>query len=475
MSIEMRTMAGDDIEIAEAAVAAFAGTLRGDLILPGDEAYDEARGVWNGMIDKQPAAIVQCSGTADVIRAVNFARYHGLLISVRAGGHNVSGNAVCDGGLVVDLSRMRSVYVDPIGQTARAEGGVTIGDLDHETQAFGLAVPLGVVTETGIAGLTLGGGLGWLRRKYGLSCDNLISVDVVTANGRLVRASVTENADLFWGVRGGGGNFGIVTSFEFRAYPVGPEVFFAFVIHPWENAKAALQFYRDWADDTPDEISSFSILWHAPAIEDIPAAHHHQPIVVFLAMHSGAAAEGEKALQPLRDFGTPVVDLSGTMPYLDVQQFFDEDYPAGEMRYYWKSEYLSGLPDEAIDRLLALNRESPSHHSTLDLWQLGGAANRIGPDETAFGDRAAPFLLGVEANWENAAEDAAQIEWARKVYRTMEPFSTGNEYMNFPGFYEDADKIVGSFGDNYERLVALKNKYDPTNLFRLNQNIKPTA
>jgi FAD/FMN-containing dehydrogenase len=336
---ELRTRDGQATTVSDYAITALAAVLRGRLVQPSDADYDDARAVWNGMVDKHPALIVQCAGVADVVTSVNFAKEHDLLVAVRGGGHNAAGNAVCDGGLVIDLSLMKGVRVDPLARTVRAEGGVTIGELDHESQAFGLAVPMGVVTATGIAGLTLAGGIGWLRRKYGLSCDNLLSADVVTANGELVTGSSESNADLLWGLQGGGGNFGVVTSFEFRAYPVGPDVFFAFVIHPGTGmaARAALQFYREWGQAASEEISSFAILWHAPEIEEIPAEHHGAPIVVYLAMYAGDAREGEAALQSLRDYGSPIADLSEATPYLDVQRFFDADYPAHEMRYYWKS------------------------------------------------------------------------------------------------------------------------------------------
>lgn len=448
--------------------------LRGPLVRPTDGDYDEARLVWNGMVDKRPALIARCAGVADVITAVGFARDRALPVAVRGGGHNVAGHSVCDDGLVIDLSLMNSVRVDPGRGTVRAEGGVTIGDLDHETQAFGLAVPMGVVTATGIAGLTLGGGLGWLRRKHGLSSDNLISVDVVTADGRLITASDEHNRDLFWGVQGGGGNFGVVTSFEYRAHPVGPDVFLGFVVHAGADAHEALRFYREWAITAPDEVSSFAILWHAPEIEEIPAEYHHTPIAVYLAVHCGEGARAQQELQPLRDFGSPIADLSETLPYLDVQRFFDADYPAHDMRYYWKSHYLAALPDDAIAALVDVNERSPSPHSTLDIWQLGGAFSRPGASDTAFGDRSAPFLLGIESNWERPEDDDAALEWGRAAFRALEPFATGAEYVNFPGLYEDNDRMVrGAFGANLDRLVALKQRYDPTNLFRLNHNIRP--
>lgn len=450
-----------------------AGRLRGRAVRPTDTDYDQVRAVWNGMIDKRPSVIVRCAGTSDVIEAVRCARRWGAPVAVRGGGHNASGAAVCDDGLVIDLTPMRGVRVDPVAGTVRAAGGVTIGDLDRETQVFGLAVPMGVVTATGIAGLTLGGGLGWLRRKHGLSCDNLISADVVTADGRVVAAE--SDPELMWALKGGGGNFGVVTSFEFRAHPVGPEVFFAQVIHSGEDARSVLRAYREWAATAPDEISSFAILWHAPRDEAIPAEHHGAPIVVFAAMHSGAPQQGEAALQPLRAIGTPIADLSAPAPYLEVQRFFDEDYPAQVMRYYWKSRYLSGLPDELIDVLVELNEASPSPHSTLDIWQLGGVFARVGAQDTAFGDRSAPFLLGIESNWEDPADDGACIGWARRVHAALEPFSTGAEYLNFPGLYEEADRTVrDTFGANLDRLAAVKRRYDPDNLFRRTHNIRPS-
>jgi FAD/FMN-containing dehydrogenase len=471
---ELRTVTGGETQIGGDAIAALATRMRGRLVQAGDSDYDVARAVWNGMVDKRPGLVAKCAGTADVIAAVGFAREHGLLVAVHGGGHNVAGNAVCDGGLMIDLSLMRGIRVDVARRTVRAEGGVTIGDLDHETQAFRLAVPMGVVTATGIAGLTLGGGLGWLRRKYGLSCDNLLSADVVTADGRLVTASAESDADLLWALQGGGGNFGVVTSFEFQAHPVGPEVCFTFVIHAGDDARAALQYYAEWAPAAPDEVSAFAILQHGPEMDEIPTEHQGKPVAIFLAMYSGDAAEGRQLLQPLRDFGSPIADLSGVLPYLEVQQFFDADYPAHVMRYYWKSQYLDELNEYSIDALVQLNEASPSHHSTLDVWQLGGAMNRVGPQDSAFGDRSAAYLIGIESNWENPDDDAACVEWGRQAFRELEPFSTGREYVNFPGLYEDAERMVQeTFGANLERLRAVKNRYDPDNLFRLNHNIRP--
>jgi FAD/FMN-containing dehydrogenase len=474
---DLRTVAGDVTTVSDDAITALSASLRGRLVQPSDVDYDDVRAVWNGMIDKRPALIARCAGVADVVTAVQFAKEYNLRVAVRGGGHNASGNAVCDDGLMIDLSLMKGIRVDPLRQTVRAEGGVTIGELDHETQVFELAVPMGVVTATGIAGLTLAGGLGWLRRRYGLSCDNLIAADVVTGNGEFVTASTTTNADLLWGLQGGGGNFGVVTSFEYRAFPIGPEVFLAFVLHPGSGtaAKEALQFYKEWSQSASDEISSFAITQHTPAVDEIPVEHHGQPTVIFLAMHSGDVQQGEQELQSLRDYGTPFADLSGSMRYLEVQRFFDADYPAHEMRYYWKARYLHDLSTDVIDALLRLNEASPSHHSTLDVWQLGGAMGRVAPQNTAFGDRSAPFLIGIEANWESPDDDQACIEWAREVFRVLEPFATSREYFNFPGLYEEGEKSVrNTFGANLGRLQSIKRKYDPDNLFRLNHNIPLT-
>jgi FAD/FMN-containing dehydrogenase len=462
--------------IAAKITGQFEAGLRGRLVRPADADYDTVRQVWNGMVDKRPALVARCAGVADVVAAVRFGREHGLPIAVRGGGHNVAGSGVCDGGLVIDLSLLNGIRVDPEGGTVRAEGGVTIGELDHETQAFGLAVPLGVVTATGIAGLTLGGGLGWLRRRHGLSCDNLISADVVTADGQLLTADEQHNPELLWALRGGGGNFGVVTSFEYRAHPVGPQVYLAFVIHAGSDAAAALRFYRDWAATAPDEVSSFGILWHAPELAEIPVEHHHAPIAVFLAVHCGERDRAEQDFTSLREFGSPVADLSAPMRYLDVQAFFDADYPAHEMRYYWKSHFLRELSDEAITTMVELNERTPSPHSTLDLWQLGGAFARPGPRDTAFGDRSAPFLLGIECNWEHDADDAAAIAWGREAFDRLQPYSTGAQYVNFPGLYEDNDAMMrDTFGPNLDRLTAFKKQFDPTNLFRLNHNIASTA
>jgi FAD/FMN-containing dehydrogenase len=460
------------------AIEAFGHRLAGKLIRPGDVEYDEARAVWNGMIDRYPELIARCATVDDVVTAVYFARTHGLVVAVRGGGHNVAGHGTIDGGLVIDLSPLNDVQVDPEARRVRAGGGATIGDLDQATQAYGLATPMGVVTATGIAGLTLGGGLGWLRNKYGLSSDNLIEAEVVTADGRLVRASESENSDLLWGLRGGGGNFGIVTTFEYSLYPVGPEVNFVFVFHNGEgdNMKKAIQFYRDYSTSASDEVSTILATGIIPPEAELfPEAIHHKPFVLFGGMYAGPAEEGQPVMQPLLDFGEPLIDFSGIMPYLEAQQVFDEDYPNG-MRYYWKSLNLSRLDDEVIDRIVKHARQQPSVFSTVDLWQIGGAVSRVSAEESAFNGRQAAFLLSPEANWERPEDDQANITWLRELIEDMQEFSDGSRYLNFPGFQEEGDEMMRqAFGDKYERLAALKHKYDPTNFFSLNQNVKPSA
>ena len=469
------TLTGADAALGESVVETFGARLRGELLRPGDTKYEEARLIWNGLIDKRPALIVRCAGVGDVVDSVNFARENDLLVAVRGGGHNVAGNAVCNGGLVIDLSPMKGIRVDPERRTARAEAGATLGDLDRETQVFGLATPLGVVTETGIAGLTLGGGIGWLRRKYGLSSDNLVSADVVTADGRLLTASEAKNEDLFWGIRGGGGNFGVVTSFEYRLHPVGPEIMFCFVLYPGHRVKEVLRSCDEYMAEAPNEVSPLGVLGHVPPVEVFPERWHGESYVAFLAMYAGDAEEGERVLRPLRELGGAIADLSARIPYTQAQAILDEDYPNG-WHYYWKSVNVDGLNAEAIERLVDHIEAAPSRHSTIDVWYQGGAMARIGPDETAFGDRSAPILLGIEANWERTQDDEANIAWVRNCVADMRRFSSGGMYLNFPGFLEEGESLLrDAYGENYQRLVALKNKYDPTNLFRLNQNIKPTT
>ena len=477
MELEVNTNGGAAVALGDSVVEAFGARLRGELIRSGEAGYEEARRVWNGMIDRHPALIVRAASVADVINAVDFARENDLLLAVRGGGHNVAGTGTVDGGLLIDLSPMKGVQVDPERGTVRAEGGVTIGELDNKTQAFGLATPMGVVSETGIAGLTLGGGLGWLRRKHGLSSDNLISVDVVTADGRFLSATEEENPELFWGIRGGGGNFGVVTCFEYRLHPVGPEVMVAFTFYPGDGAKEVLRSMNDYMAQAPDEVSPLAFLGRIPHDEMFPAERHGEPFVAIMALYAGDADKGERVLKPLRDLGPePVVDFSGVMPYAEAQKLLDEDYPQGG-RYYWKSQNVDGLGDDVIDALIARAEAAPSDHSTIDIWYQGGAMARVAAEASAFGERSAPILLGIEANWEEPHDDEANVAWARRCVSEMRRFSGGGGmYLNFPGFLEEGQKMMrDAYGGNYERLVSLKTEYDPSNLFRLNQNIKPTA
>ena len=474
--VRVVTLAGSDSSLDEAVVERFGSGLRGELLRSGDADYDEARSLWNGVIDRHPALIVRCAAVEDVVACVNFARENDLLVAVRGGGHNVAGTASAEGGLVIDLSGMKSIEVDPERRTVRAAAGATIGELDEETQKHGLATPMGVVSETGIAGLTLNGGMGHLRRKHGLSSDNLISVELVTADGRILTASGEENEDLFWAIRGGGGNFGIVTSFEYRLYPLGPEVMCAFVFYPGDRAREVLRSAEEYLAHAPDEVSSLGVLGRIPRVEDFPEEWHGEPFVAFLAVYAGSVEDGEEALRPLRELGDPIVDFSGPMPYVEVQKLLDEDYPDG-WRYYWKSLNVDELGDGEIEALIEQAEAAPSDHSTIDIWFQGGAMGRVGTDESAFGDRGAPYLLGIEANWEaEPQEDEANIAWARACYSDLRRFSSGGMYLNFPGFLEEGQGLMrDAYGGNYERLVALKNQYDPANLFRLNQNIEPTV
>ncbi len=453
--------------LAAATVDNFKASLRGTLLRPSDEGYSEARALWNAMIDRRPGLIVRCAGVADVINAIHFARQHNLLVAVRGGGHNVAGNAVCDGGMVLDLSRLKSVRVDPVHRTARAEPGLTWGEFDRETQAFGLAVTGGAISTTGIAGVTLGGGWGWLARQYGLASDNLLSVDIVTADGQFLTASATEHADLFWGVRGGGGNFGVVTSFEDRLHRVGP-VLAGMVIYPYEKAKDVLRFYREFTRTEPDELTSWVVLMTSPAGD---------PVAAIAVCYSGALEEGERVLRPLRAFGPPLIDQIGPMAYTAVQSSVDAFYPPG-LHDYWKSSFLQDLSDEAIDTMVAhcAMRPGPLCHMVME--ELGGAVSRVGHEATAFNHRDVRYnflSLGVCAD---PAESAPCIRWAREFWRAMQPFASGGVYVNYLGQEADegAERVQAAYGpQKYERLVALKNTYDPTNFFRFNQNIKPTV
>jgi FAD/FMN-containing dehydrogenase len=440
----------------DGAVRRLESSFAGELVWHGEGRYEESRALWNAVIETEPLLVARCASADDVAAALGFARESGLGVAVRGGGHGVAGNALVADGVVVDLSPMRRVEVDPASRIARAQAGATLGDLDAATQAHGLAAPLGVVSETGIAGLTLGGGIGWLRRKHGLSCDNLVAAEVVTADGRRVTASETESPDLFWALCGGGSGVGVVTSFEYRVHPVGPQVLACFVLYPGERAAEVLRFCDEYLREAPDDVSPVGVLGHVPAVDLFPAEAHGRPFAALLAVHPGGAEEGARVLAPLRSLGDPIADLSGPMPYVEAQRMLDEDYPDGG-RYYWKSVDLDELSDEVLDALAEQAASAPSPHSTIDVWFHGGAMSRVDPAATAFGRRPA-YLVGVEANWHDDDQDAANVAWARSAVDAVRPFSSGGGYLNFPGFFEEgAELLRDSHGSaNYDRLVTIR-------------------
>ncbi len=464
VELQVATLTGGDTVIDETALEEFRSSLRGALLCEGDEGYDEARKIWNGMIDKRPAAIARCAGVGDVINSVNFARNNNLLLSVRGGGHNIPGNSICNGGLVIDLSMMRSVRVDPVKSTARAEGGAKWGDFDHETQAFGLAAPGGTDADTGIAGLTLGGGIGWLSGKHGLASDNLISADVVTADGRFLTASATENPDLFWAIRGGGGNYGVVTSFEYQLHPVGPMVLAGLAFYPFEKAGEFLRCYGDFSSKIPDEMNTIAGLGTSP---------EGDPVGVIAVCYYGSIEEGERVLRPMREFGPPLADHIQPMPYTSAQKMLAPLTPAGR-QYYIKSHFMKQIHDDAVNAMVAQFEKVTSPFSAMLFQQLGNASNRIPKNETAFGHRDGWYEWMALGAWEDPGESEVHLKWVRDFSELMQPFTFGF-YVNQVGTEADegADQIRSAYGANYERLAALKKKYDPTNLFSHNQNIRP--
>jgi len=453
------------------AVDVFARTLRGELVPPGDPSYEQHRRVWNGSIDRRPGLIARCAGIADVRSAIRFAREQGLLVAVRGGGHSFPGYSVCDGGMVIDLSLMKGTRVDPDARTARVQAGVLLGELDSETREFGLAVTAGIVTHTGVAGLTLGGGLGWLQRKYGLTIDNLLSVDVVTADGEFVTASDTHNADLFWGLRGGGGNFGIATEFEFRLHPVGPDVFAGPIFWAMEDAPEVLRFYRDWIADCPDELMTIVVQRRAPDLPVIPRDLVGRHMIAVVACHVGTVDDGERILRPLKTFGRPLLDLCQPKPYLVHQSMFDPSYPHGWW-YYVRACDVGELTDEVIDIMAEYGRRIVSPISSIGLWQMGGAVARVRDEDTAFNGRGAGFTFNINGNSYTADGFDAEREWARDYWSALAPYHS-SVYVNFL-MDEGKERVREAYGPaKYDRLTALKRRYDPDNVFRLNQNIPP--
>ena len=457
--------------IDDASMDDLKASFRGELIRPADTGYDERRKVWNGSIDRRPGLIARCTGVADVRAAVRFAREHELLTAVRGGGHSFPGHSVCDGGIVIDLGPMKGIRVDPEARTVRAQAGVLLGELDRETQAFGLAVPAGIVTHTGIAGLTLGGGTGWIQRKFGLTIDNLLSVDLVTADGEFIMASDKGNHELFWSVRGGGGNFGIVTEFEFRLNPLGPQVMAGPIFWPMEEAPKVLRFYRDWIAGCPDELMTIVVQRKAPALPGMPRELVGKNVIGVVPCYAGPVEDGERLMRPLKSFGPPALDLCMPKPFVVHQGTFDPSFRHG-CWYYVRSCDVAELNDDIIDIIAEYGRRIVSPISSLALWQMGGAVSRVDESETAFHGRKAGFTFNINGNSESAEGFEAERAWARAYWSALAPYHT-SVYVNFL-MEEGEDRIRQAYGaEKYDRLKALKRRYDPTNLFRLNQNIAP--
>lgn len=462
--MDAHTISNDDLS------AHFSGTL----ITGDDTGFDEARRVWNAMIDRRPSAIARCRGTPDVVSAVRYANALGLPVAIRGGGHNVAGHAVCDGGIMIDLSEMRSVEVDPERRIASVEGGATWAEVDRETQAFGLATPGGLISETGVAGLTLSGGFGYLRGRHGLSIDNLLAAEVVTADGTLVRTSAEENPDLLWALKGGGGNFGVVVRFEFALHPVGPEVLFIAPIYALDDGPEAIRVWRDYISERDEELAMICEFSTVPDDEEFPRAFWGKKVFALVGIATGAPEAAERLAKPLRELGNPVADFSGRMAYCDIQQLFDAQTPFGEMRCYWKARYLTDLPDQMIDLAMENAERAPSPNTISSLWNIGLAVRAVPARATAFGDRSMGWMYSADGVWADASDDAANIAWARESWSRAERFGhQGRAYLNFPGHGEDEALTETAFGSGFARLSRIKAKYDPTNMFRFNQNITP--
>ena len=443
----------------------------GKVITPGDREYDESRKIWNAMVDKRPAIIARCAGTADAVKAVNFARDHAIQLAVRGAGHHIAGNSLCDDGLVVDLSHMRAVRVDVAAKRAVAEGGATLADFDEATLAHGLATPVGINSTTGIAGLTLGGGFGWISRKYGMTVDNLESAEVITAKGEIVRTSASEHPDLFWALRGGSGNFGVVTKFEFRLHQIGPDLLSGLIVYPFSEAKRVLQQYREFVAKAPDELTVWTVLRKAPPLPFLPADAHGKEVVVLALVHAGDPKKGEELIQPLRKFGKLVGEHVGVQPFTAWQKAFDPLLTPGA-RNYWKSHNFTMIADGLIDVVIDYVKRLPSPHCEIFFGSLGGATMRPAPDATAYAHRDAAFVMNVHGRWETPAEDERCIAWSREYFRASAPFASAGAYVNFLTS-DETDRVRAAYGGNYDRLARVKRKYDPENLFRTNWNVKP--
>lgn len=471
MTVQIRSLELKPVAVSEDAVEALRARIRGTVALNGDAGYEEARTVWNAMVDRKPGLVVRALGAADVCAAVNFARENGLLISIRSGGHQIAGHSVAEGAVLLDLSLMKSVRVDAAAKTAWVEPGATLGDVDKETSASGLVLPTGINSTTGIAGLTLGGGFGWLTRKYGMTLDNLLSADVVTADGKRLRASATENPDLFWAIRGGGGNFGVVTGFEFALHPMRGEILAGLIIHPFAEARRLYRAYREIAPRLPEELAVWTVCRKAPPLPFLPEQWHGREIFAFAVCYAGDPAEGEKAVAEVRALGQPIADVVGPSAFAGWQTAFDPLLAPG-MRNYWKSHDFADLPDELIDRLATALDDSPAPDCEIFIAQVGGAMARVAPDATAYPQRNAHYIMNVHTRWADKARDDACRAWARGVFTRTAPYSMGTAYINFMP-EDETDRVNGVYGGNLKRLQEVKARYDPGNLFRVNHNVKP--
>ena len=445
--------------------------VQGSVLSAADVEYEEARQVWNAMIDRRPALIARCAHADDIPPAITFARRHRLEISIRGAGHNIAGNALCNDGLTIDFSNMKKVQVDAQKERAYVEPGATLADLDEATQAHGLAMPVGINSTTGIAGLTLGGGFGWLTRKYGMTIDGLVSVDIVAAEGKKLRASASENPDLFWAIRGGGGNFGVVTRFEFQLFPVGPEIFAGLIVFPFSQAKQILTQYRQFVKTAPEELNVWVVLRKAPPLPFLPEKVHGQEVIVLPVFYAGGAAEAEKLIAPLRTFGTPHGEHLGAQPYVAWQKAFDPLLTPGA-RNYWKSHNFTELSDGALDAIVEFAGKLPSPQCEIFIGLIAGAPNRVAPDSMAYGHRDAKFVLNVHGRWDEPGDDQKCMTWARDFFEASAPYASAGAYVNFMTA-EESDRVAAAYGANYDRLVQIKRRYDPENVFHLNQNIKP--
>ena len=474
MAMMVSTLGGGETKVEDDELEEFCAGIRGDVLTPADDGYD-ANPIYNAMHDRRPALKVRPTGTADVVDAVNFARERNLVVAVRGGGHSVAGLSSCDGGIVIDLTRMRAVTVDPMSRRASVQGGAVWADVDRETQAFGLVVPGGVVSETGVGGLTLGGGEGWVRRKYGLTIDSLRSATVVCADGSVHVASADNDPDLFWALRGGGGNFGVVTHFDFDAHPLGPIVAFAGVMYSTRDAGEILPRWRDHIADAPDEVTSVAVAISMPADPSLPEAVHNQSCLVIGGVYVGDVDEGMKVLQPLRELGTPLADISGPTPFVGVNSAFDPFFPMGTYQSYWKAQNLDTLPDEALAVIAAKADSRPSPVTLAVVFHMGGAINRVGSADTAYGERTAQWMSSFDGNWEDPKDNAANIAWVRDAFDQVAQYGKGSTYTNFTGQADEtADALArNAYGANTARLRAIKKQYDPDNFFRINPNILP--